>query len=150
MKNKRLVLIYIPFAVLLLLVAFITGAQVGINQFYNMDSSSKAMLLIGELNVIRAGNTQKLIEGKEISLDGEIVRAVEFQESGHSWMFFPFAQSYDHEKYLSAVAYYRQKHYSPTSKLTFEGGNERHQNQMKSYQLEVAKRNKHLLERYGK
>lgn len=151
MRNyKRIVLIYIPLAALILLVTFIAGVRVGVQQFYFMESSVKAELLTGELKVIRAGNAEKLIEGKEISLDGEIVRALKFQESGHSWMLYPLSVKYDHEKYLHSVALYRKSHPPVTPTITGFGGDEEHQNEMKNYQAEVASRTKLLLERYGK
>lgn len=150
LSRKQRVLIYVPLVAAALFAVFIVGVHVGYQQFLLMDSSAQAVLLTNELKVIRAGNAEKLIEGKEIDLDGKIVRALEFQESGHPWLFYPFAWSYDHDSYLHTVALYRKSYPPVTPKISGFGGDEEHQNEMKNYQTEVTNRTRLLIEQYGK
>lgn len=151
MRSYKLrTLIYVSLATAALFAVFIIGVHVGYKQFLLMDSSAQAALLTSELKVIRAGNAEKLIEGKEIDLDGKIVRALEFQESGHPWLFYPFAWGYDHDSYLHTVALYRKSHPPVTPQIAEFGGDEEHKNEMRSYQDEVANRTRLLLELYGK
>ena len=133
----------------MLFAAFIIGVHVGSHQLLLMDSSAQAVLLANELKVIRAGKAKKLIEKKEIELDGKVVWALQFQEYGHPWMFYPIAENYDHDRYLHTVALYRKRYPSPTSTIVI-GGDDEHKKKIKSYQTEVAKQTKRLLEQYGK
>jgi hypothetical protein len=142
-------LIYISLTTLALLMTFIFGVHVGSHQLLLMDSSAQAVLLTNELKAIRAGNAEKLIEKKEIELDGKVVWALQFEEHGHPWLFYPLSENYDHERYLHSVALYRMSYPSPTPTLVF-GGDEEHKNEMKNYQAEVAKKTKLLIDRYGK
>ena len=82
----------------MLFAAFIIGVHVGSHQLLLMDSSAQAVLLANELKAIRAGTAEKLIEKKEIELDGKVVWALQFEEYGHPWMFYPISENYDHER----------------------------------------------------
>jgi hypothetical protein len=142
-------LLYGAVAVAALFIAFVVGAYVGADQLLQMDSSAKASLLVHDLKALRSGANEKLINTKENELDGAVMQALRFQESGHPWLFYPLSDSFDHEKYLRAVALYRESHPSPTPNLDFGGDNEQSK-EMKAYRAEVATRTAQLLERYGK
>ena len=103
-----------------------------------MDSSVRATLIAGELRAMRTGDAPMLVATKEIELDGLIVGALYFQESGHGWLFWPLAEGFDHERYLRSVAAYRKEYPSPLAA-----------NPSDPYAVEVAKRNAQLVERYG-
>lgn len=132
-----------------LFISFVVGAHVGAVEYIEMNSSTRAYLLVHDLQAIRPSGNEKLIGAKEVELDGEVTRALRFQEFGHPWMFWPFSEGYDHERYLRAVAVYRNAHPSPTPTLEF-GGDDDQRREMKIYRAEVATRTAQLLERYGK
>ena len=74
---------------------------------------------------------------------------MEFQDSGHPWM-FPLTSGYfEHEKYLRSIAEYRRAHPSPMPNLQF-GGDDEHKKSMEGYRDTVKRRNEQLLEQYGK
>ena len=77
------------------------------HQFVLQKASVKATLLAGELLALRARETQKLIEGKEVELDGEIVKALTFWAGGYPIVLWPFDGAYEHARYLRSVALYR-------------------------------------------
>lgn len=135
-------------ACFLLLVTFMSGVYVGAYQFNAMDASGRAALLVYELSALRHGSADKLINTKELNLDGAIVKALRFQESGHPWLFFPFSGSYDHSEYLKIASAYRKKHPSPTPSVDFGNGPDL-QEEMAAYAAEVAKRMEQLQHRYG-
>jgi hypothetical protein len=143
------VVVYGAISVLALFIAFLIGAHVGGYQYWQMDSSARASLLVHDLQAIRSGANQKLIGAKEVELDGAILQALRFQESSLSWLFWPFSESYDHEKYLHSVALYRKDHPSPTPGLDFGPDNER-ATEMEEYRAEVSRRTAQLIENYGK
>jgi hypothetical protein len=135
-------------ACLLLFMAFKVGVHVGAYQSWLVDSSAKASLLVGELKAIRGGKAEKLIEHKEIELDGAIVQALRFRDSGLTWLFYPFTEDYDHDRYLRSAAAYRKEFPSPTPGLDFATEGDFKQ-PMEAYRVEVASRMSQLQQLYG-
>lgn len=149
MFNRKLSLVLrIVTTSFFLFVAFKIGVQVGAYTSWQMDSSAKARLLVGELKVIRGGKAEKLIEGKEIELDGAITQALQFRDSGLSWLFYPFSAAYDHDSYLRSAAAYRREYPSPTPNLDF-GSDGEFKQKMEAYRVEVALRMSQLQQQYG-
>lgn len=124
------------------------GVHVGVAQFVQQEGSVKAALVAGELRAMRAGNTEKLISGKEIELDGEIVKALAFRESGHPWLFWPFEGAYKHTRYLKAAAAYRSQYPAAVPELQI-GEENPFAREMKSYAQVVRERTSELLRDYG-
>ena len=133
----------------LLFGVFVAGAYAGFYQWWLMDSSARATLLAGELRTIREGNSDILIATKEIELDGAIVRAMQFQESGHPWLFWPFEKSFEHERFLRSVAEYRKLY--PSSGMPAEAIADAEDRRVaEEFAAEVVKRNAQLLRQYAK
>jgi hypothetical protein len=139
---------YSALAVTALFISFVFGVYVGADQLLQMDSSSKAFLLVHDLKAIRSGANEKLVKVKEIELDAAVTQALRFEEFGYPWLFWPLANGYDHHKHLRAVALYRKDHPSPAPTIGSGGGNA-HSKEMETYRAEVAARTAQLLERYG-
>ena len=125
------------------------GVHVGQQQFVLQEGSVKAALLVGELRVLRSGNVQKLIPSKEIELDGEIVKALAFRESGHPWLFWPFDGAYEHDRYLRSVAAYRTE-YPASIPLLPIADESPMAGEIKTFSLLVRERTQELLRDYGK
>ena len=150
MFNHKLSLIHrVVMAFLLLFIAFKLGMHVGAYQSWLLDSSAKSSLLVGELNTIRKGKAETLIESKEIELDGAITRALRLRGSDLTWLFYPFDGNYDHDRYLRAAAAYRKLYPSPTPRLDFGGTEGKFKQQMEAYQVEVASRMSQLQQLHG-
>lgn len=137
------------FGVLLFLAGMMTGAHVGPREFAMQEASVKATLLVSELRLLRAGQSQKLIQNKEIALDGEIVKALAFRESGSPWLFWPLNPNYEHSRYLRAVAAYRAEHPPMVPQLPVAEQTPM-TDDMKSFALQVRDRTQELLRDYGK
>jgi hypothetical protein len=125
------------------------GAHMGQQQFVLQEGSVKAALLVGELRVIRGGNAEKLIPSKEIELDGEIVKALTFRESGLPWLLWPSSNAYEHDRYLRSAAAYRIERPAAIPQLSFEENNPM-ADDMKSYGHLVRDRTEELVRDYGK
>ena len=125
------------------------GVHIGVPEFLMRDSSARAALIAGELRAMRKGSTDLLIGSKEVELDGEVLKALRFQESGRAWMFWPMADPYEHQRYLDGVARYRREYPAPTPSLTF-GTSEPMQSEMAAYAREVQRRTEELTSTYGK
>lgn len=130
-------------------VGLYAGVILGVDLFQKRDSSAKASVLTTELRALRAGDVEKIIRVKEIELDGSVVSALAFQESGMPWLFWPYAHSLDHDYSLKRVAQYRKEHppvvpelVSPTA--TYEAYDPR------PFAREVVRSTEVLIERYGK
>jgi len=124
------------------------GVQLGVSEFDRVDSSAKAFVLSNELRVMHSNTIASLIQTKEIELDGAIVKAIEFQESGRPWIFWPDDISQDHERLLKVVAQYRTKHPSPgLSDATLNG--EAAAEVTQSFNHHVRASTKTLIDRYG-
>lgn len=140
-------------AVLLVGLTFVLGLKIGVHvgvaQFVQQEGSVKAALIAGELRAMRAGSTDKLISGKEVELDGEIVKALAFRESGHPWLFWPFQEAYEHTRYLKSAAAYRSQYPAVVPELQI-GEENPFASEMKSYAQVVRERTNELLRDYGK
>jgi len=128
--------------------AFYAGVIVGVDQFQKMDSSAKASLLTAELRALRAGNVEKLIEGKEIDLDGSVVSALKFQESGLPWLFWPYMHSWDHTPSLQRAAQYRRQYPPVVPKHAPKEGADDPAD-LRGFAREVTRSTAILIERYG-
>ncbi|NML26348.1 hypothetical protein [Zoogloea dura] len=135
-------------AAVALLISFIAGAYIGSVQFWQMNSSTRAYLLVRDLQEIHAGSYEKRVKTKEMELDIEIMQALSFLESGHPWLFWPFSEGYDHDTYLRTVALYRKAHPPITATLDCCEDEELKKG-MDAYRAEVARRTTQLIERYG-
>lgn len=135
-------------AAMALFISFIAGAYIGAVQFSQMNSSSRAYLLVRDLQEIRAGTHDQQVKSKEAELDSEVVQALSFLEFGHAWLFWPFSEGYDHDTYLRSIARYRKAHPSITAEICCSEDKEEEIG-MKSYRAEVARRTTQLIERYG-
>lgn len=139
--------------ILFVILGFIAGLKIGVHagqqEFAMQEGSVKAALLVGELRVLRGGATQKLIPAKEIELDGEIVKALAFRESGHPWLFWPFDGAYEHIRYLRSVAAYRAEYPAAIPQLPI-GEENPMAGEIKSYAQLVRDRTQELLRDYGK
>ena len=145
MKQPKIsTLIYTTLAAFALLVTFIIGVHVGSYQSWLMDSSARARITLYELKAMRKGKFDELIKAKEASLDGDIVQALRFQQTGHPWLFFPFDSNYEREKYLHAIAQYRKEYPSPA--LSLDSGNGK---ESLPYQTIVKTQTDLLLKQYG-
>lgn len=149
--TKRRYLAWVGGALALLVAlaaAFYAGVIVGVDQFQKMDSSAKASLLTAELRALRGGNVEKLIEGKEIDLDGNVVSALMFQESGMPWLFWPYMHSWDHTPSLRRVAQYR-KQYPPVVPKHAPKDEADDPADLRGFAREVTRSTDILIERYG-
>ena len=139
--------------VLLVALGFLAGLKVGAHagqaEFVMREGSVKAALLVGELRALRGGNSMKLIEAKEVELDGEIVKALAYRESGHPWLLWPFDGAYEHARYLRSAAGYRSEYPASVPQLPIGEGNPM-ADEMNSYAQLVRERTRELLRDYGK
>lgn len=125
------------------------GAMLGVDQYVKMDSSVKAALLVAELRVLRSGNGQSLVQVKEIELDGSIVSALKFQDSGMPWLFWPHGDEIDHTRMLRDVAAYRKQIPDVTSSvLPSEGGAD--PGGLRPYATDVSRATQDLIQRYSR
>ena len=132
-----------------LFISFIAGTRVGVDQHLRMDSSLKAAKLVLELRALREGRGQSLIEHKEIELDGDIVSAIAFQDSGVPWLFWPYGHDVDHKPSLSISARYRKQFPAvvPTIAPAAEAPDP---GELRPYAREVERATTALIQRYGK
>jgi hypothetical protein len=148
--RKPLLLLSIGLSFILAFAAGVRfGATTGIEQFMKMDSSAKASLLTGELRLLRAGKGEALIQTKEIELDGSIVNAIEFQNSGMPWLFWPHSNAFEHARYLDSVARYR-KEFPSVIPTVAPAPEKPGPVQLREYSAQVKSATQALLERYGK
>ena len=138
---------------LALVVAFAGGVYVGvilgIEEFQNFESSAKASVLTTELRALRAGNVERIIQTKEVEVDGNVVRALAFQESGMPWLFWPYVHSWDHTPSLKRVAQYRKQHPPIAPTIAPPAGTDDPAD-LRGFADEVTRSTKVLIERYGR
>ncbi len=132
---------------------FFVGVKEGVWQFFLLESSTKATLLTYELQDLRAGNTKKIIDVKEIELDGELVRFGDFRREGRPWVFW-FQDGYerDHTKYMKRVAAYRKQYppFAPTFAPTLDYGKDNTmKEELEKYAQEVKAVTAEVLKEYG-
>lgn len=128
---------------------FCLGVNTGVREFALIEGSVRAAVLVHELSALRAGSTQKLIDAKEVELDAQVVKAMQFQDHGREWLFWPDGENYEHARYLTRVAQYRREHPAPTPKLEF-GGSESFKAEMAGYAGEVQQATDRVVSTYGK
>lgn len=133
--NKLKITLLIVGALLILIVTFFAGSFLGAYQSYMRDSIFRGFHSASDLKMLRQGDIEKLIAGKEMILDADILMAMESEKTGFTWVLFPFIQ--DNQKFLNAIATYRIQH--PSTSKSKPGDDE--------YQFVLA--NKELQEKYG-
>lgn len=80
------------------------GARIGLWEFALADAQHKAARLSYDLAAIKAGRTENLISGMEISLNSELSLHGQYMES-RLWWLWPELQSDDDSHIRTAVAY---------------------------------------------
>jgi len=139
--------------VLLITLSVVAGLKIGVHvgqrEFLLQEGSVKSALLVHELRALRGGHAEKLIEAKEVELDGEIVKALEFRDSGHPWLLWPLDGGYEHTRYLRSAAKYRTEYPAAVPELQF-GEKTPMADEMNSYAQLVRDRTQELLRDYGK
>ena len=128
---------------------FILGVRVGVWQFGLLDSSAKASVVTYELQDLRSGHTDRIVQAKEISLDGEVLMFCRFLEEGHPWLFWPQNHYFDHARYMKHVANYRKQYPPVTPTIEFAADNPT-RDEMKNYGQDVADCTKQVIEKYEK
>ena len=125
------------------------GAIVGVDQFLRWESAAKASVLTTELRALRAGNIETIIQTKEVEVDGSVIRALAFQESGMPWLFWPYLPSYDQALSLKRVAQYR-KQYPPVTPTIAPAPGADDPADLRGFAHDVNRSTQVLIERYGK
>ena len=122
------------------------GAKDTVWQFVLLDSSAKASLLTYELQALRAGNIKRIIDTKEIELDGELVHFAEFRREERPWIFWLYGwKEREHAKYMKHVASYRKQYPPFTTTIDFGKDNpmkeemEKHVQDVKNVTAEILK-----------
>lgn len=148
-RNFKVGLAAVAVAVVGFVGGFFVGVKEGVEQFFLLESSVKASLLTFELQALRAGNSKKIIEAKEIELDGELVRFGDFRSQGRPWVFwFQDGDDRDHTKYMKRVAAYR-KQYPPFTPTIDFGKDNPMKEEMEKHAAEVNKVTAEILKEYG-
>lgn len=149
--NKRLFSAWLGVG-LAVIVAFTSGVYVGVfvgvDQFQKLDSSAKASVLTRDLRALRAGHIETVIQTMEIEVDGSVVSALAFQESGMPWLFWPYMHSWDHAPSLKRVAQYR-KQYPPVAPTLAPAPGTDDPVDLRGFAKEVTRSTEVLIERYG-
>jgi hypothetical protein len=128
---------------------FLLGVRVGVWQFGLLDSSAKASLVTYELQALRAGQTDKIVRAKEISLDGEVLMFCRFLEEGYPWLFWPQNHYFDHARHMKHVANYRKQYPPVAPSMEFAADNPM-RDELISYGQDVAGCTKQVVDRYEK
>jgi hypothetical protein len=80
------------------------GARVGLWEFMLADAQYKASLLSSDIKALKAGNTERVVTGMEISLNAELAKHGQYMESDLWWL-WPELKSSDDGPIRGAVAY---------------------------------------------
>jgi hypothetical protein len=124
------------------------GAIFGVDQFHKWESAAKASVLTTELRALRAGNADKIIQAKEVELDGNVVNAVAFQESPMRSLLSFFVYPYDQTQSLKRVAQYR-KQYQPVAPTIAPASGADDPADLRGFARDVSRSTEVLLQRYG-
>ena len=100
---KKLALVVIVF-VIGGAVGFVAGARVGVWEFMLANAQYQASILATQIKSIKAGKTEPIIAGMEISLNGELSKHGQYMESYFRWL-WPELKSKDDQPIRRAVAY---------------------------------------------
>src|SRR5882672_10937111 len=87
-----------------IVVGFPIGARVGLWEFTLVDAQYKASILSTEIKAIKAGKTDPVVIGMEISLNAELAKHGQYMESYLSWL-WPDLKPKDDRAIRRAVAY---------------------------------------------
>jgi len=101
--RRQVILIAVVFAAGVAVGAPI-GARVGLWQFMLADAQYKASILSTEIKAIKAGRTEPVVTGMEISLNAELAKHGQYMES-YFWWLWPELRSSDDAPIRTAVAY---------------------------------------------
>ncbi|HYQ94660.1 MAG TPA: hypothetical protein VEP70_07515 [Burkholderiales bacterium] len=85
-------------------VGFPIGARVGLWEFMLGEAQYKASILSTQIKSIKAGKTEPIVVGMEISLNAELAKHGQHMESHFSWL-WPGLKSGDDKPIRRAVAY---------------------------------------------
>lgn len=80
------------------------GARVGLWEFMLADSPYRASILATEIQAIKAGRTEPVVIGMEISLNAELAKHGQYMES-NLWWLWPELRSSDDGPIRKAVSY---------------------------------------------
>ena len=80
------------------------GTRVGLWEFMLADAQYKASLLATDIKAIKAGTTEQVVTGMEISLNAELAKHGEYMES-YLWWLWPELRSSDDGPIRRAVSY---------------------------------------------
>jgi hypothetical protein len=105
-------------------------------------------VLTSDLRALRTGSVDKIIETMEIEVDGNVVRAVEFQESGMPWLFWPENRFLNQARSLGYVAQYR-KEFPPVVPKIAPAPGRPDPGDLRGFAQDVERSTKILIERYG-
>ena len=100
---KKLIIFLVVFLVGIS-AAFVIGVRVGVSEFLYADAQYKASILASQLRALRAGKTDPIIVGMEISLNGELANHGKYMESHLTWL-WPDLKSKDDRPIRNAVTY---------------------------------------------
>lgn len=90
---------------------FVVGTRVGVNQFLLSDAQYKASILTAQLQMMKTGKADRVIEMMEINLNAEIANHGRFMDSHFSWL-FPELVSKTDDQIRAAVAYRKANPYT--------------------------------------
>ncbi len=85
-------------------IGFIAGARIGVWEFTLANAQYQASILATQIRSIKAGKTEPIIVGMEISLNGELSKHGQYMESHFSWL-WPELKSKEDQPIRRAVAY---------------------------------------------
>jgi hypothetical protein len=108
MNRRVLALTVFAWAVSLLL-AFKLGLHAGPNMYANLESPARGAVLVYELTALRAGRTAEIINGKEIDLDAQVVRAMRCLRAPCEVWFWPLDFGMEKDRLLGTMANYRRQ-----------------------------------------
>ena len=100
---KKLIIFLVVFLVGIS-AAFVAGTRVGVSEFLYADAQYKASILATQLKALRAGKTEPVIVGMEISLNGELANHGRYMETHLAWL-WPELRPKDDQAIRNAVAY---------------------------------------------
>jgi hypothetical protein len=96
--------IAITVLVLGVIVGIPLGARLGVREFMLADAQYKASSLSSDLKALRAGNSKRIIEGMELSLNAELAKHGEYMES-RLWWLWPEFRTNEDRHIRNAVSY---------------------------------------------
>lgn len=135
---------------------YFVGVADGVKQYRLLMSSVKASILTYDLQALREGHVEHVINTMEIDLDNQIVMFSRFKREGRprgvlvESEYVDDPKALDHDKYMARVADYRSKYPSYTTTLQYKNGEGDYDEEVLAYQKEVREAVNTVLEEYGK